>query len=130
MVQTFAEVERQQWESMQNEWEREKHKILNTLLGSGPDTFEFQQETEVGVAFLCVCIEVGGGGGGALLVFLYVAIFQQEHNCRAAMLQWLTHFDRFWGCTSGEVYVPSIYSHARWEVRSGLCYVCATSFGC
>jgi hypothetical protein len=32
---------------MQNEWEREKHKILNTLLGSGPDAFEFPQETEV-----------------------------------------------------------------------------------
>lgn len=44
---TFAEVERHQWECMQNEWEREKHKILNTLLGSGPDAFEFQQETEV-----------------------------------------------------------------------------------
>lgn len=44
---TFAEVERHQWECMQNEWEREKHKILNTLLGSGPDAFEFQQEAEV-----------------------------------------------------------------------------------
>ncbi|KAL8622106.1 hypothetical protein ACOMHN_056591 [Nucella lapillus] len=44
---TFSEVERHQWDSMQNEWEREKHKILNTLLGSGSDTFEFQHETEV-----------------------------------------------------------------------------------
>ena len=35
------------------------------------------------------------GGGGGSFCFLYVAIFQQEHNCRAAMLQWLTNFDRF-----------------------------------
>ena len=47
MFQTFAEVERQHQETMMNEWEREKQKILNTLLGSGPDAFEFPAETEV-----------------------------------------------------------------------------------
>lgn len=45
LLQTFDEVERHQWESMENEWEREKQKILNTLLGSGPDLFDFQPET-------------------------------------------------------------------------------------
>jgi hypothetical protein len=32
---------------MENEWEREKQKILNALLGSGQDTIDFQPETEV-----------------------------------------------------------------------------------
>ncbi|XP_055955710.1 nuclear pore complex protein Nup93 [Patella vulgata] len=43
---TFEEVERRQWESLENEWEREKQKILNTLLGSGQETLDFQPETE------------------------------------------------------------------------------------
>ena len=87
MVQTFAEVERQQWESMQNEWEREKHKILNTLLGSGPDTFEFQQETEVGVAFLCVCFEVGGGGGSfSFFVCSYFSARAQLQSSHVTMV--------------------------------------------
>ena len=36
---------------MENEWEREKQKILNALLGSGQDTIDFQPETEVRVFF-------------------------------------------------------------------------------
>ena len=32
---------------MENEWERDKQKILNSLLGSGPDSFQFQQDLEV-----------------------------------------------------------------------------------
>ncbi|ESO86520.1 hypothetical protein LOTGIDRAFT_179365 [Lottia gigantea] len=43
---TFEEVERRQWESLENEWEREKQKILNTLLGSGQETLDFQPEAE------------------------------------------------------------------------------------
>ncbi|XP_060553313.1 nuclear pore complex protein Nup93-like [Ruditapes philippinarum] len=43
---TFAETERRHWECMENEWEREKQKILNALLGSGQDTIDFQPETE------------------------------------------------------------------------------------
>ncbi|XP_041375379.1 nuclear pore complex protein Nup93-like isoform X2 [Gigantopelta aegis] len=42
---TFDEVERRQWECLENEWEREKQKILNTL-GSGLEGIEFQQETD------------------------------------------------------------------------------------
>ena len=45
--QTFAESERRHWECMENEWEREKQKILNALLGSGQDSIDFQPETEV-----------------------------------------------------------------------------------
>ena len=47
LVQTFEGVERRQWECMENEWERDKEKILNSLLGSGPDSFQFQQDLEV-----------------------------------------------------------------------------------
>ncbi|XP_046568513.1 nuclear pore complex protein Nup93-like [Haliotis rubra] len=43
---TFEEAERRQWECMENEWEREKQKILNTLLSSSQDGLELQQETE------------------------------------------------------------------------------------
>uniref|UniRef100_A0A0B7A299 Nuclear pore protein n=1 Tax=Arion vulgaris TaxID=1028688 RepID=A0A0B7A299_9EUPU len=44
---TFEEVDHRQWECMENEWEREKQKILSSLLGSGQETFEFQQEPEL-----------------------------------------------------------------------------------
>ncbi|KAH9515701.1 Nucleoporin nup93 [Bulinus truncatus] len=44
---TFEEVDTNNWDSMENEWEREKQKILNSLLGSGLETFEFQQDPEV-----------------------------------------------------------------------------------
>ena len=47
IFQTFEETERRHWECMENEWEREKQKILNTLLGSGQDTIDFQPDTEV-----------------------------------------------------------------------------------
>ncbi|KAK3777041.1 hypothetical protein RRG08_008893 [Elysia crispata] len=46
---TFEGVERRQWECMENEWERDKEKILNSLLGSGPDSFQFQQDLEMSV---------------------------------------------------------------------------------
>ncbi len=32
---------------MSNEWEREKQKILNALIGQGQDLLDFPQETEV-----------------------------------------------------------------------------------
>ena len=32
---------------MENEWEREKQKILNSLRGLGQDTLDFQPESEV-----------------------------------------------------------------------------------
>lgn len=46
-LQTFDEVERRHWECMENEWEREKQKILNSLRGLGQDTVDFQPESEV-----------------------------------------------------------------------------------
>ena len=45
--QTFEETERRHWECMENEWEREKQKILNSLRGLGQDTIDFQPESEV-----------------------------------------------------------------------------------
>lgn len=45
--QTFEESERRHWECMENEWEREKQKILNTLRGLNQETTEFQPEAEV-----------------------------------------------------------------------------------
>ncbi|XP_059162487.1 nuclear pore complex protein Nup93-like [Physella acuta] len=44
---TFEEVDRRHWECMENEWEREKQRILNSLLGSGQESFEFQQDPEM-----------------------------------------------------------------------------------
>ncbi|KAK3579843.1 hypothetical protein CHS0354_015256 [Potamilus streckersoni] len=43
---TFEETEQHHWECLENEWEREKQKILNALLGSGHETIDFQPETE------------------------------------------------------------------------------------
>lgn len=43
---TFQETERRHWECMENEWEREKQKILNSLRGFGQDTYDFQPESE------------------------------------------------------------------------------------
>lgn len=43
---TFEETERRHWECMENEWEREKQKILNSLRGLGQDTVDFQPESE------------------------------------------------------------------------------------
>ena len=47
LFQTFEEVERHHWESMSSEWEREKQKILNALVGPGQDLLDFPQDTEV-----------------------------------------------------------------------------------
>lgn len=46
----MEEMERRHWESMESEWEREKQKILNTLVGSSQDLLDFPQESEVKVA--------------------------------------------------------------------------------
>lgn len=43
---TFSETESRHWECMENEWEREKQKILNALLGSGQDAIDFQPVNE------------------------------------------------------------------------------------
>ncbi|KAK3085381.1 hypothetical protein FSP39_002489 [Pinctada imbricata] len=47
---TFEEAEKRHWECMENEWEREKQKILNSLRGLGQDTLDFQPESESFVA--------------------------------------------------------------------------------
>ena len=44
--QTFAEAERHHFKSMEREWEKEKEKILNSLLGSTQE-LEFPTEAEV-----------------------------------------------------------------------------------
>ena len=46
-LQTFDELEQHQWECQQDEWEREKQKILNTLLGSGPEAPNYHHESHV-----------------------------------------------------------------------------------
>ncbi|XP_052062169.1 nuclear pore complex protein Nup93-like [Mytilus californianus] len=54
---TFDEVERRHWECMENEWEREKQKILNSLRGLGQDTVDFQPESE---SFLAEPVSIQG----------------------------------------------------------------------
>ncbi|XP_020602897.1 nuclear pore complex protein Nup93-like [Orbicella faveolata] len=44
---TFNQAERHQWSCMENEWEKEKEKILNSLLGAGQETLDFSAEAEV-----------------------------------------------------------------------------------
>lgn len=54
---TFEETERRHWECMENEWEREKQKILNSLRGLGQDTVDFQPESE---SFLAEPVSIQG----------------------------------------------------------------------
>jgi len=55
---TFEEVERRHWECMEGEWEREKQKILNALLGSGgQESFQFQHDPQM----LCSETEINRG---------------------------------------------------------------------
>ncbi|KAL5467639.1 hypothetical protein EMCRGX_G031900 [Ephydatia muelleri] len=44
---TFDEAERHLWKSMEGEWQLEKERILNSLLGPGPDLMEVPSEPEV-----------------------------------------------------------------------------------
>ena len=46
-IQTFSEAVRHHQHSMESEWNSEKEKILNSLLGSSQD-LEFPSESEVG----------------------------------------------------------------------------------
>ena len=46
IYQTFEQAERRFWDSMRNEWEVEKQRILNTLIGSGQDLIDIAPETE------------------------------------------------------------------------------------
>ena len=46
VLQTFSEAVRHHQQSVENEWESEKEKILNSLLGSSQD-IEFPSESEV-----------------------------------------------------------------------------------
>ena len=48
-MQTFDEAERHLWRSMEGEWQLEKERILNSLLGPGPDLMEVPSEPEVGI---------------------------------------------------------------------------------
>ncbi|XP_072013036.1 nuclear pore complex protein Nup93-like [Amphiura filiformis] len=43
---TYEQAERRFWDSMRNEWETEKQRILNTLIGSGQDLIDIAPETE------------------------------------------------------------------------------------
>lgn len=44
---TFNQAEKHQWACMESEWEKEKEKILNSLLGAGQETLDFSGEAEV-----------------------------------------------------------------------------------
>lgn len=46
-LQTFADADRRQWQGMEDEWEKEKEQILNSLLGSGQDILELPLQNEV-----------------------------------------------------------------------------------
>ena len=46
-TQTFSEADQRQWQSMESNWEEEKEKILNSLLGSNQDTIELPTHSEV-----------------------------------------------------------------------------------
>ena len=46
-MQTFAEANRRQWQCVETEWEKEKEKLLNSLLGTTHDILELPTEAEV-----------------------------------------------------------------------------------
>ena len=48
MCQTFAEVEAQHWKCVSEEWEREKERILGSLLGGGQELASLPSSIEVG----------------------------------------------------------------------------------
>ncbi len=54
-MQTFAEAERHHWRSLEDEWEREKEKILNSLLGSSQE-LEVPSESKVGVIYIAASL--------------------------------------------------------------------------
>ncbi|XP_006820413.2 nuclear pore complex protein Nup93-like [Saccoglossus kowalevskii] len=43
---TFNQAEKHHWDCMLSEWEQEKQKILNALIGAGTDVLDIPQETE------------------------------------------------------------------------------------
>ncbi|XP_070536264.1 nuclear pore complex protein Nup93-like [Ptychodera flava] len=43
---TFERTEKHHWDSIQTEWEQEKQKILNALIGASTDVLDIPQETE------------------------------------------------------------------------------------
>lgn len=47
--QTFADIEAQHWRNVSEEWEKEKEKILNSLLGSGQELASLPSEIDVSV---------------------------------------------------------------------------------
>uniref|UniRef100_S4RD63 Nuclear pore complex protein Nup93 n=1 Tax=Petromyzon marinus TaxID=7757 RepID=S4RD63_PETMA len=46
---TFAQAEKYHWDNMLVEWEQEKQRILNTLLGSEEDMFDLAPEAELSI---------------------------------------------------------------------------------
>lgn len=46
-LQTFAQADKKFWQSMLDDWEKEKQKILNSLLSAGKEALTFPVETEV-----------------------------------------------------------------------------------
>ena len=51
VLKTFNQAEKHQWSCMENEWEKEKEKILNSLLGAGQESIDFSAESEVLLLF-------------------------------------------------------------------------------
>ncbi|XP_014680771.1 PREDICTED: nuclear pore complex protein Nup93-like [Priapulus caudatus] len=48
--QTFADVETSYFETLENEWEQEKQRILNALIGSSGEFLSFPQDNEVSIS--------------------------------------------------------------------------------
>ena len=56
LFQTFDEAERNHWKCMENEWEQQKLKILNSLLGSDRDSFDFPADVIVRLLYFILRI--------------------------------------------------------------------------
>ena len=73
--------------------------------------------------YVCVCVCVGGGGVWVCVSVWVCVISVSLCFCKRSGLLWDGHHKLllyycehlFWGCTSGELCVPCIYLHARWE---------------
>ncbi|XP_065064334.1 nuclear pore complex protein Nup93-like [Rhopilema esculentum] len=77
---TFAEADRKFWESITDEWEVEKQKILNSLLSVGKEAMTFPVETEV-------VDELELGRGRSPMTMIEMAYARQVYICNECLIQ-------------------------------------------
>lgn len=130
--ETFAQAKARHWECLRDEWEREKQKILNALLGSGQERLDLIQETDVTMGDSAVSVtghrstmnsvelvyarhvyiyndQLVHGGGGASLV-------SELSNAVAAIGD--LHVQELWSVVRGMADIPLVLSGSVMAART------------